>query len=462
MSSPARSAARSRRASVGPRQVAIMAMAAMGPTAAIALDFPAMSGSAGPAFVLSLLIALAAVACIASAVRELVRWYPHPGTFYAWGARAFGARGGFLLGWVLLGAYLALAASGLLLFGGWGAAWLSSFGLPAPWWAWSTAALGYVTIITVRGLRASVRGMIVLLAFQVLAVAVVALVAFTAAPPAGYDSSRLVGGVGWPGVPLAMAAGILSCVGFEQAATLAEETEHPRDDLPRGVFTGAVLVPAFYVVVAVALVVGLGPRAVAGAVPLQDAASIYLGPGGSSLVVAAGLGSALALTQAVFGAAARLIRAMARDGQLPRVLAVTHPDFGTPYVATFAVALVGLVVGWSLAIVLEPVRVWADLAVTFSALFLVAYLCVNVVVVVCVRRDHPAERSVVRHLVLPAAAIAAAGYALYLTIWPFPGPPYAYFGAAAGLWIVLGAILVVVRRRRFEGVVAAGRSGEPT
>jgi amino acid transporter len=78
------------------RHVTIMAVAATGPAAVIALSYGPMASFAGPAFVLSSVIVLVAILLLANTFVRFSRRYPSAGSLYTWGVKAFGQHFGFV------------------------------------------------------------------------------------------------------------------------------------------------------------------------------------------------------------------------------------------------------------------------------------------------------------------------------------------------------------------------------
>ncbi len=147
---------------------------------------------------------------------------------------------------------------------------------------------------------------------------------------------------GWNGVLFGVLYGVLLFTGFETSANLAEETEHPKRDIPRAVLISVMAVAGFYVIGSYATVAGyhfsldaLGKNAGA---PLFGLAGPSADGGFGSvalrrlmeLVVVFDM---LAVLIGCSVAASRGFFAMARDNRLPRPLAKVSSR-GTPLVAS--------------------------------------------------------------------------------------------------------------------------------
>jgi amino acid transporter len=85
---------------------------------------------------------------------------------------------------------------------------------------------------------------------------------FGGAAPGGQEFTfaafALPGGVDFGTVGLATVFGILSFAGFEGAASLGEETDNPRRNIPRAIAAAVITMGIFYVIVMLAQTLGFG------------------------------------------------------------------------------------------------------------------------------------------------------------------------------------------------------------
>jgi amino acid transporter len=195
---------------------------------------------------------------------------------------------------------------------------------------------------------------------------------------------------------------ILSFLGFDAVSTLAEEVEGgDRRVVGRAIIAVLILSAVFFV--AVAWVLG---NLLPGITIKDPAAAVYevaawaTGPWTAVVLAWAyagivGLSNALPMQVGV----ARVVFAMGRDRQLPRVLARVHPRYHTPYVGMLATAVL------SLAVALVMKNRLDDLAsiVNFGALVGFLLLHISVVGYFGVKRR---SRRWVRHWLVPLCGIA--------------------------------------------------------
>jgi APA family basic amino acid/polyamine antiporter len=180
--------------------------------------------------------------------------------------------------------------------------------------------------------------LIVAVVLAVLALVVVAALGWGAPQVTRLDvgADATVGGV-------VQAAGLLffAFAGYARIATLGEEVRDPARTIPRAIPLALGITLGVYTLVAVAVLLVLGPQRLADAVaPLSDAVHAaglpQLGPVVRAGAAVAALGSLLALILGV----SRTTLAMARDRHLPHALAAVHPRFKVPHRAELLVGAV--------------------------------------------------------------------------------------------------------------------------
>ena len=174
-----------------------------------------------------------------------------------------------------------------------------------------------------------------------LALAVVVVGSLTGGDP---EVSRLAVPAGdTSGYGVLQSAGLLffAFAGYARIATMGEEVRDPERTIPRAIPLALFLALGVYVVVAVTLLLVLGPDRLADA-PAPLAASLAAGSW-AALVPVARVGAAAACLGALLALVAGVGRtglAMAREGDLPRWLAAVHPRYRVPHRAELVLAAV--------------------------------------------------------------------------------------------------------------------------
>jgi amino acid transporter len=441
------------RDTVSATQVAVVAMAATGPAAGIALVMPAMAGFAGQAFVFAFLLTLAVILLLTNTFVEFSRRIPSAGSLLAWNSAGLGSSVGFVFGWFFVGAYVTVAATGFSAFGGFAHDYfLTSLDVNLPWWVFTGACIAYVVTLAWRGIAQTVASALILLAVELgvfLLLAVWLLVSghvdLQAAP---LDPGSSIDG--WAGIGLAMTFGVLSMVGYEEAATLAEEAKDSRRSVSRGLWMAAIVTPLFFIVVGYALVTSYGPVdkfAADGLAAQTLATEVWHSLGGVVTVVV--VLSALAFAQTSFNAGVRVIYSLGRTKLLPRAFGRTHSEHKTPSAAIVLFGVVTATVAVILSASVGPLDVFGYLGFMTAIAFLIIYALTNVALINYIRRYDPSSLSIWRHVVLPFGGMAGVLYPLYRQVHPLPDSPFPMLLGIVGAWALIGvALLVYVRTSR--------------
>lgn len=367
MSAGAAPAALSRR--LGLRDAVVIGLASMiGAGAFVSLGAAQdLAGSLAPAAVL---VAAVVALCNATSTAQLAAQHPAAGGTYHYGRERLGPWWGFLAGWCfVIGKTASCAAMALV---------VAAYLVPEPFQRPVAALL--VVVLTAVNLVGITRTAV--LARVLVTVALAALVLTGVRLLAGVVAGGPTGGAGdgagagtwevpgplsgqaaglWDGgiaavagareggalgivLAVAQAAALMffAFAGYARVATLGEEVVAPRRTIPRAILLALAAVGALYLVLSVILVlVGPAPGEQGwGPAPFR-AALDAVGAGGVWAVVvtigavAAASGALLALVAGI----SRTVLAMARERDLPPVLAHVSPRFSVPQRAEAAAGI---------------------------------------------------------------------------------------------------------------------------
>ncbi|WP_454085316.1 APC family permease [Georgenia sp. Marseille-Q6866] len=291
--------------------------------------FAPAAAVAGAGLLVGLAVAGFVAWCNATASAQLAAQYPTSGGTYVYGRERLGAWPGFLAGWSFVVGKTASCAAMALTFG----AYAAPPGWERPFAALAVLALAAVNYAGVTRTAALAR---VIVTFVVL---VLLLAVTVGVGTADRDLAVLVPtDMSWSGV--LQSAGLLffAFAGYARVATLGEEVRDPGRAIPRAVLTALGLALVLYALVAVMLLLALGPeRLAASAAPVAEAvAGMWLAPLVRVAAALAALGALLALLAGI----GRTSLAMARNGDLPEWLAAVHPRFRVPHRAEVVLAVV--------------------------------------------------------------------------------------------------------------------------
>ncbi len=294
--------------------------------------FAPAAAAAGAGLLVGLLIAGFVAFCNAAASAQLAAQYPTSGGTYIYGRERLGDWWGFLAGWGFVIGKTASCAAMALTFG--------VYVAPGDWSKpVAVAAVLTLAAINYRGVTRTASATRVIVV--VVLASLVLVVAASLAGASRVDVGDWTWTGGWYGV--LQSAGLLffAFAGYARIATMGEEVRDPRRAIPTAIMTALFLALAVYAVVAVALLLALGPAGMAATpAPLVGAVEAA-GWQWAALPVrvgaaAAALGALLALIAGV----GRTALAMARHDDLPRWLAAVHPRYSVPHHAEVAVAIV--------------------------------------------------------------------------------------------------------------------------
>jgi APA family basic amino acid/polyamine antiporter len=376
----------------------------------------AAANFAGPAVMISFLLAGLACAMAALCYAELASTMPVSGSAYAYSYAAIGEVFAWSLGWLLLFEYGIAAALLAVGFSGYLVSFTGDFGVTIPaalstplvqaaitpqGVSFSTGAsinlvaaiaIAVVTIVLARGVTTSafVNNILVLLKVTVLGVLVV--VGAGAIDPGNW--TPLVppneGGFhfGWQGVMRAASILFFAYIGFETVSTAAAEARNPQRDLPSGILGSLAACTFIYIVVA-AVLTGIVPYRELG-VPDPIAVAIdRLGMPALASVVKVGAlcGLASVLLVNAFGQS-RVAFAMSRDGLLPPLFSRLGERVRTP---AAGILVFGLLSAAGAALI--PLSLLSDLT-SLGVSFSFATVCLTVIWLRNTRPDLPRPFSV--------------------------------------------------------------------
>jgi APA family basic amino acid/polyamine antiporter len=255
-------------------------------------------------------------------VAELAAMMPSAGGFYVYARRAFGDRGGFVIGWsdwinnVSGLAFQTITAASFL-----GALW-------APAAAHNlVVALSILSVLTglhwvgLRLGRAVTGGISVLVGLMLLVlvggcfIVAPAPVLAATAPATSATSLPLISMAMVAVTVMALRAVLVAFDGWYSPIYVAEEITDPARTLPRAIIGGTLLVAAFYLAINIAFVRVLPlPVLAASHLPAADAASILLPRGGVEVVTAISLATVLSVMNATLMVTPRILVGLSRDG----------------------------------------------------------------------------------------------------------------------------------------------------
>ncbi|HYJ70766.1 MAG TPA: APC family permease [Nocardioidaceae bacterium] len=290
--------------------------------------------AAGTGLLVGLAIAAGVAYCNAVASAQLAAVYPVSGGTYVYGRERLGPTWGFLAGWgFVIGKTASCAAMALT---------LGAYAVSGHEWVQRLIGVAAVVVLTAANYRGVAKTALLTKVLVAATLAVLGLVVVLALTGGMASSTNLEGSWGDP-YDVLQAAGLLffAFAGYARIATLGEEVRDPERSIPRAIVVALSIVVAVYLAIGVSVLLAVGADAIAGAPDPLAIAVDAAGAGWAEPVVRVGaaiasLGALLVLIAGV----GRTSLAMAREGDLPRVLDAVHPRFRVPHHAEVAVAAV--------------------------------------------------------------------------------------------------------------------------
>src|SRR5471032_455776 len=414
----------------------------------------AAATDAGPAVVISFIIAGIVSALAALCYAELASTVPVSGSAYTYVYATLGEFLAWIIGWGLILEY-ALGAATVAI--GWSGYFTDFVGQAFHWIIPKSLTTNpfeagglinlpaaliilLVTVLLVRGTSESNTVNKIIVAVKLCIVLFFIAMGIGHINPANWHPFAPFG---VSGIINGAALVFFAYIGFDAVSTSAEEAVNPGRDLPRGILGSLAICTVLYIIVS-AILTGILPYTQLNVPSPVSFSLIQIGLGWDGAIVAVGAiaGLTTVLLVLLYGQS-RVFFAMSRDGLLPRVFAQVHPTFRTPYLSSI---LIGVIVAVVAAI--GKLDVVANLVNIGT---LVAFILVSIGVVV-LRQRAPEMKRGFRVPGSPVVPILSALGALFLVVRGLPLLTLELYIA----WLLIGLLIYFIYSRSRSKV---GQSG---
>jgi amino acid transporter len=410
---------------------------------------------AGPAVIVSFILAGIAAGLAAICYAELASAVPVSGSSYSYAYTTLGEAAAIVVAACLLLEYgvataaVAVGWSGYLnklldnLFG---------FQLPhalsaAPWDSEpgvlnlpAVVLIAMCALLLIRGASESARVNAIMVLIKLGVLVVFAIIAFTA-----FDASQLkdFAPFGVAGIGTAAGTIFFSFVGLDAVSTAGDEVRDPQQTMPRALIAALLIVVSIYVLVALAAL-GTQPwqefaaQKDAGLATILD--NVTHGEWASTILAAGAVISIFTVTLVTLYGMTRILFAMGRDGLVPAAFATVNPRTMTPVRNTVIVAVAA-----ALLAAVIPLDKLADMV---SIGTLTAFIVVSIGVIILRLRepDLPRAFKVPGYPVTPVLSVLACGYILVSLHW--------YTWIAFSGWVVVALVFYLVWGRHHSALNA--------
>jgi len=325
----------------------------------------------GPAITLAFLVAAVGCGLAAICYAELAALIPVSGSAYSYTYATLGEGVAWFVGWNLALEYMMSAATVAVGWSGYVVNLLEELGLHLPAVLTNapvakaadhslvaTGALvnlpavlivAALTWVCYRGIResASMNNVMVIIKVAIIVLFIVVGLGFIDTSlwhPYLPENTGEPGHFGWSGVM--MGAGIIyfAYIGFDTAATTAQEARDPQHDVPAGILGALLISTVLYVAMAAVMTGMVSYTKLDVAAPVAVALDAH--PSLFWLGLPVKLGAIIGMTSVILMSILgqpRIFMAMSRDGLLPPSLQKVHPRYQTPHVGTLITGLIAVV-----------------------------------------------------------------------------------------------------------------------
>ncbi|TYT24991.1 amino acid permease [Luteimonas viscosa] len=374
----------------------------------------AAANHAGPAIMLSFVLAGLACAFAGLCYAEFAAMMPVSGSAYSYSYATLGEFTAWFIGWCLVLEYLFASSTVAVGWSGYLVSFLTTtLGLPFPaelatapitWtngeFVRTAGVINLPAVLIVAavsglcyvGITQSAFANAIVVAIKVAVIAAFLGFGFQYVDPANWTpfipENTGPGQFGTEGVLRAATIVFFAYIGFDAVSTAAGEAKNPQRDMPIGILGSLAVCTLVYIAVCAVLTgmthYSLLDTAKPVATALEEVMKADPGANIGWLKTAVEIGAIAGLSSVVLVmlmAQPRIFYSMARDGLLPRLFGKVHPKFHTPYIGTIIVGVAACLLAGFM-----PLSVLGEL-VSMGTLIAFATVCLGVLVLRYTRPD---------------------------------------------------------------------------
>ncbi len=384
---------------LGPIQLILLGIGAIIGAGLFSLTGIAAANHAGPAIVLSFILAAAGCAFAGLCYSEFSTMIPIAGSAYTYSYATMGELMAWIIGWDLVLEYAVGAATVAVSWSRYVDSLFRDFGIILPQQLTASPfaregaianvpailIVAAISLLLVIGIQESARVNAVIVVLKVSVVVLFILFGWGYINSANYQpfippNTGEAGHFGWSGIVRAAGVVFFAFIGFDAVSTAAQETKNPQKNMPIGIIGSLIICTVLYVLFAHVL------TGIVNYTELDDAAPVALAidrtpyqwlKTATKLAIIAGYSSVILV---MLLGQSRVFYSMSRDGLLPRFFSEIHPKFRTPWRSNLLfMVFVGLFAAFA------PIQIVGEMT-SIGTLFAFVLVCAGILVM---RRTHP-------------------------------------------------------------------------
>lgn len=408
---------------------------------------------AGPAVILSFVIAAIACALAGLCYAEFAAMLPVSGSAYSYSYATLGEFVAWFIGWCLVLEYLFAASTVAVGWSGYLNGFLTTLGIPIPdVLANATFTVrdgefirsGAILNLPAVAIVAAVSGLCyvgitqsafvnsIIVAIKVTVILLFIGFGFKYVDPTNWQpfipTNEGPGKYGIEGIVRGASIVFFAYIGFDAVSTAAGEAKNPQRDMPIGILGSLAFCTVIYILVC-AVLTGLLPYPqLSTPKPVSTALEAY--PSLlwlKSLIEIGAIAGLSSVILVMLMAQPRIFYTMSRDGLLPKIFGKVHPKFHTPYVGTIIVGAIAAALAGFL-----PIGLLGEM-VSMGTLLAFATVSAGVLILRIRRPDLPRPFRVPLVYVIAPLGVAAC---LYLFVPPF----LEHWKLLVG-WMIIGMVI---------------------
>jgi len=248
---------------------------------------------------------------------------------------------------------------------------------------------------------------------------------------------------GWSGISRAAAVIFFAYIGFDAVSTAAQEAKNPEKDMPKGILGSLAICTILYIAVAAVLTGLVKYKNLNVPDPIAVGIDTTGVRWGSLLVKIGALGGLSSTMVVMLLGQSRVFFSMSKDRLLPGAFSVVHTRFRTPYISSITVGIfVGLFAG------ILPVSLLGEL-VSIGTLLAFVIVCAGVWIL---RKTNPTLHRPFKAPWVPLTPILGIGISLYMMV-SLPRDTW----IRLLVWLVIGMLIYFLYSRHHSRVQQGDR-----